>query len=199
MKKQNRRRLCLAALAALGLAVAGCASPDVNPSQPRSNMGYADFYADASLELSWEVTAFDEHARDFRPLFWDTEPPKDGVLRLALTPGPHRLRIAFLNWVISSPAELEVVVENGRITPVRVTLTEAGTGLVLSKETSPGGTAYGRFGRRTKIRSKEMAMYQLSAVAAPPVAYRPKADMPYAPQQFTDTDHLSQPLEIKHQ
>jgi hypothetical protein len=91
------------------------------------------------------------------------------------------LRITFRNRVITSPSEIEVEVQDGKTTPVSVTFTEAGVTLVRTKETSRGGTAYGRYGRRTSIGSDETVRYSLSAVAAPPVAYQLKERMPYAP------------------
>ena len=45
-------------LAAAGLFVVGCASPNVNPPQARVNTGYVDFYADSSEELNWQVRRF---------------------------------------------------------------------------------------------------------------------------------------------
>jgi hypothetical protein len=52
--------------------------------------------------------------------------------------------------------------------------------LVETRETSRGGTAKGRYGRRTKIRSDETTMYGLSAVADAPMPYQVKEQMPYA-------------------
>ena len=59
-------------------------------------------------------------------------------------------------------------------------MTEAGTALVETRDDNYGGTAKGRYGRRTKIGSDETAMYGISAVADPPVAYQLKEKMPYA-------------------
>ena len=170
----------LLTLATLALFAAGCVSPNVNPPLARANTGYVDFHADYSAGLSWEVARFDERTRDFQRLFSEFEPPPGGVLRLAFPPGHYRLRVTFLNRVITQPAEVEVEVQDGNITPVRVTLTEAGVTFVQTKTASPGATAYGRYGRRTKIASDESVMYRLSAVGDAPVAYQPKERMPYA-------------------
>jgi hypothetical protein len=167
-------------LAVAGLIVPGCATPNVNPPQARANTGYVDFHADASADLSWEVARWEEHKREFQRVFWDLEPPPGGILRLAFAPGRHRLRVALLNRVITKPAEIEVEVQDGKVSPVRVTLAEAGTTLVTTKEQSRGGTAYGRYGRRTKIGSDETVKYDISAVAAPSVRYETKEKMPYA-------------------
>ena len=170
--------LLLFALLALG--VPGCATPNVNPPQARANTGYADFRADPAGELYWQVERFDDRAQGFKTVFSELDPPAGGFLRLAFAPGRHRLRVTFLNRVIAQPAEVEVEVQDGKITPVRVTLTEGGTTLVRTKETSRGGTAYGRYGRRTKYSSDESTMYGVSAVADPPVPYQVKERMSYA-------------------
>jgi hypothetical protein len=167
-------------LAAIGLSVQGCATKNVNPPKARANTGYVDFYAGPSAGLGWEVSRWNERSRDFDLVFWDLDPPPGGILRLAFAPGRHRLRIAFLNCVIKKPAEVEVEVQNGKVLPVRVTLTEAGTTVVTTKEQERGGTAFGRYGRRTKFGSEEMVMYDVSVAAAPPEAYQPKEKMPYA-------------------
>jgi len=170
--------LLLFALLALG--VPGCATQNVNPPQARPNTGYVDFHADPADGLSWEVARFDDRAQSFKSVFSELDPPPDGVLRLAFAPGRHRLQVTFLNRVITQPAEVDVQVQDGKITPVNVMLTVAGTAFVQTKETSRGGTAHGRYGRRTKIGSDETTMYGISATADPPVAYQIKERMPYA-------------------
>lgn len=165
---------------AIGLSAQGCATGNVNPPKARANTGYVDFHAGASAELSWEVSRWDDRSRDFDLIFWDLDPPPGGILRLAFAPGRHRLRVAFLNCVIKKPVEVEVEVQDGKILPVRVTLTEAGTTVVETKSQERGGTAFGRYGRRTKFSSEEMVMYDISAVPAPTVAYQPRERMPYA-------------------
>ena len=139
-----------------------------------------DFHAEASAELSWEGARWEDGAREFQRVFWELEPPTGGVLRLAFAPGRHRLRVTFLNRVVTKPVEIEVEVQDGKVLPVRVTLAEAGTTLVRTKEQERGGTAYGRYGRRTKIGRDETVMYDISATPGPPVAYKPKEKMPYA-------------------
>jgi len=178
--KQLTTIKCLLAFAAVALLVSGCATQNVNPPQARANMGYADFHADPAGELYWQIERFDDRAQGFKKVFSELEPPTGGFLRLAFAPGRHRLRVTFLNRVIAQPAEVEVEVQNGKITPVRVALTSAGVAFVQTKETSRGGTAKGRYGRRTKYSSDESTMYDLSAVADPPVAYQLKEKMPYA-------------------
>ncbi len=163
-----------------GLALAGCASGNINPTSARANTGYVDVHANTPAELSWEVARFDPAAGEFRRMVSDYDPSADGILRLELAPGPHRLRLTCLNRVTSGPAEIELEVANGKITPICVSFAGAGTAMVETKKASVGGTVYGRYGRRTKIRDNEEAMYQISATASEPVPYRVKGEMPYA-------------------
>jgi hypothetical protein len=179
MKKFTTIKFLLT-LATVGLLLPGCATRNVNPDQARANTGYVDFYTDSSGELNWDVARFDDRAQNFKSVFSELKPPPEGVLRLAFVPGHHRLRVTFLNRVIAKPAEVEVEVQNGKITPVRVTLTAAGTAQVETKAVNYGGTAKGRYGQRTKYSSDESVMYGLAAVADPPVAYQVKERMPYA-------------------
>lgn len=166
-------------LGAIGLLVQGCATRNVNPPQARANTGYVDFHAGASAGLSREVSRWDDRSRDFDLVFWDLDPPPGGIPRLAFAPGRHGLRLAFLNRVIKKPVELEVEVQDGKVLPIRVTLTEAGTTLVKTKEQERGGTACGRYGRRTKFGSDEI-MYDITFALAPPVACQTREQMPYA-------------------
>jgi hypothetical protein len=167
-------------LVAVGLFVAGCASPNVNPPQARANTGYVDFHAELPVDLCWDVARFDDRSESFQRVFSKLETPESGFLRLAFMPGRYRLRVTFLNRVIVKPTEVEVEVLDEKITPVRVTLTEAGTVNVRTESASRGGTAKGRYGRRTKIGSDKAVSYSLSAGADPSVAYQPKERMPYA-------------------
>jgi hypothetical protein len=164
-----------------GLLLGGCATRNVNPTQAKVNTGYVDFHADSSSDLSWDVARFDERSQTFQSIFSELEPPQHGALRLAFPPGHCRLRVTFLNRVIAKPAEIDVEVQDGKITPIRVTLTAAGASQVRTEEESRGGRARGSYGRRTKVGSVEMAMYNVSAVAATPVAYRSKERMSNAP------------------
>ena len=178
--KQHKIIQFLLLVALLALWASGCATQNVNPPQARANAGYVDFHADSSGELNWDVARFDDRTQSFKSVFSELKPPPHEILRLAFAPGRHRLRVTFLNRVITKPAEIEVEVQDGKITPVRVTLTAAGTVLVETRDVSHGGTAKGRYGRRTKYSSDESVMYGLSAVADPPVDYQVKERMPYA-------------------
>ncbi len=162
------------------LGAAGCASPNVNPPQARARTGYVDFQAAGAAELFWQVERFDDPALRFKKIVSELAPPAGGFLRLAFPPGSCRLRITVLNRVIARPAEIDVEVPDGNIVPIRVQFTPTGSVMVATREKSRGGTAKGRYGRRTQFGSDETARYNLSAVADLPVAYQFKEQMPYA-------------------
>jgi hypothetical protein len=167
-------------LVATVLLVAGCASTNVNPSRAHAHTGYVDFHADALDELSWQVERFDERKQAFQRVFSELDPPAEPALRLAFPPGHYRFKVRFLNRVVSEPGLVDVEVKDGMITPVRVELIAAGESSVQVKRTNPGGTAYGRYGRRTRIRYEETAMYRVSTEAQPPVPFKSKAWTSYA-------------------
>ena len=52
MKTARRQNLLAAALL---LLAAGCATPEGNPSAPRANKGYADFYPEPAGEVWWRI------------------------------------------------------------------------------------------------------------------------------------------------
>jgi hypothetical protein len=169
------------ALAVIAAVVGGCASNETNPPAPRTNLGYVDFYSPTTNALSWEVSDATAAGGQFKTVFSDLKPPANGVVRLAFAPGHHRLRVTFLNRVITKPAEVEVDVYDGKVTPVRVVFIEAGTTLVKTKEINRGGgTVRGPYGGRTRIGSDETIRYDISTTADPPAVYQAKERMPYA-------------------
>ena len=182
MSNQFRHHGTFAAVLGVALLVLGCASSNVNPTAPRTNTGYVDFYAEAGDTLDWDIQRFDASANGFKPVFSSLKPIEGPVLRLAFAPGLHRLRVTVLNRVIAEPVVVEVDVRAGQITPVQVTLSEAGVTSVQSKGTSRGGTAYGRYGRRTKISSDESTLYRVTVAPQPLRTYQLKEQMPYAQQ-----------------
>ena len=167
-------------LTGLGLALAGCATSDVNPAQARAQTGYVDLYAGSPGQFSWEVSRFDERARDYEHIFSDFDPPQKGIVRLALSPGSYRLKVAILNRLTTGPVEFQVRVEDGKITPVRFILKRAGSGEVETAETNVGDTLYGRYGRNTRFSDVQDAQYAVSAAVETAVAYHVKAEMAYA-------------------
>ncbi len=167
-------------LAALALWAPGCATQNVNPPQARANTGYVDLRADPSGKLSWEVARYDDRTKSFKVFFSQLDPLPDKVLRLAFAPGHYRLRVVFLNRIITQPAEVEVEVREGMITPVRVALVPDGTALVESREQRVGPTVRGHYRSNSKLSSDETATYRLSAAADASLPYQTKERTVYA-------------------
>ncbi len=173
---------------ALVLLSFGCASSNVNPVAAKPNTGYVDFYAQPDDDLCWQVEQFDSDKNRFRPVYSDVKYLEGPILRLAFKAGSHRLRVTFLNRVVSAPGECVVTVLDGRITPVQVTLLQTGTSLVLSPRTSRGGTAYRRYARRAEIESSEAVAVTVSLSTLEPQAYQLKEQTPHARSTGTN-DH----------
>jgi hypothetical protein len=162
------------------LVAAGCASPNVDPAQARPNTGYIDLYSPTDADLCWEVGEGKGSGSHFRTVFSDIKPVEGDRLRLALSPGCHRLRVTFLNRAISEPAVFNCDVRSGSIVPIAISLQPVGQTTVLSKQTSIGGTPSGRGGRQTKVKSEETVRYDLSAKVGQPSRYQPKSQINYS-------------------
>jgi len=158
------------------LCLLGCGTPNVNPSAPRANTGYVDFYTDSPLDLSWEIKCSDQG--ELRTIFSEFEPVPGTILRLAAPPGNHKFEVWVMNRVTEGPQTLDVSVENGKVTPVHVTLTSAGKASVDRKVYGFRPSAKG-YGRGTKIVTDESSVYQIGAAAENPQAYQQKERMPY--------------------
>jgi hypothetical protein len=179
-QKSNQGIKRLVVLVGFELILAGCASPDVNPPQARPNMGYVDFHAASPGQFTWQVSRFDAGTKDYQQIYSCFDPPGEGIVRLALAPGQYRLRVELLNRLTTGPLDVELRVEDGQITPVRLTVARVGTGDVETVETNVGGTLYGRYGRNTTISDDAEARYKIGGTVQETVAYRPKGEMPYA-------------------
>ena len=164
---------CLLATAAAAFLLSGCATGDVNPSRPRPNTGYVDFQADAG-PMCWDVSRFDAASGQYKSVFWDMTPVKSGVLRLPFPPGTHRLQIGIPDRAVENPVEIEVPVQDGKITPVRVTTSGVGTVTSEGKALGWGQTVKSPAGRRVRIRAGEAEIYTITAAAGEPVEYRRK-------------------------
>ena len=178
--KHSRTILLVTLLAALSLGVVGCGTRDVNPPQARANIGYVDFYATPAEDLYWQVKRISAPGKRDEIVFSKLQSPAGGILRLSFMPGHHHLKVRILNRVIAEPLEIEVEVAEGKITPVCVTLTPAGTTYVETRQESYGGTAKGRVGQRVKYGTDETIRYDLTANVEAPRDYQPKERMSYA-------------------
>jgi hypothetical protein len=160
--------------------LAGCASPNVNPPTARAGTGYVDLYTTGEDDLNWEASCFDAHAQKYVVLFSEFKPLSHGVLRLALPPGKHQLRVTFLNCVVRAPVVFDVETVAGDVTPVHVILAEDGVTEVVSKEQSGSRNIRGTGGRVATYNTDVSVMYRLSAVVNTPIPYRVKGQMAYA-------------------
>lgn len=139
-------------------------------------MGYVDFYA--TELLSWQIAELGAGTGDARKVFDDYTPVS--ILRVAFPPGRHRLQVNLLNRITAEPTVAEVDVQDGMVTPVRISLVEMGETLVETRSIRVQGTYYGRYGRATRLRNEETSIYQIVTEPQPSVGYKVKSQMPYA-------------------
>jgi hypothetical protein len=171
--------------AAFGLLVGGCKSTPAGTLTPRPGMGYLDFYAEtAPGTMSWDIQRYDSVSKRYQILFSEVDPAPSKVVRVQLPPGDHLVRVAFLNQPIKLPAALNVSVQEGQVTPVKVALIEGKTGTFQQREQRYGPTARGHYGRITEIRTIEGNVFDVTAKAEIPVAFAPRDQMPYAQGQY---------------
>ncbi len=157
---------------------AGCSSHNVNPTAPRAHTGYVDFYTDSSMDLSWEVKREAGKAGEMRTVFSEFQPVKGTILRLAAPPGTNHFQVWFINEVTEGPQRVSVPVEEGKVTPVHITLTPAGSTSVENKSYEYRPTA--RATRRvTRLATGESVTFKIGAVPQGPVEYQTKEQMPY--------------------
>ncbi len=156
----------------------GCSTPNVNPPAPRAHTGYVDFYTDSDLGLSWEVKLADKRTGKLRTVFSEFKPVEGSILRLAAAPGKHRFQVWFINQFTEGPQTAQVQVEDGKVTPVHVTLTPASPTFVRQKNYAFRGSAKG-YGRGTKITTEEGEVFHIGLDARVPEAYQPKEQKPY--------------------
>jgi hypothetical protein len=160
------------------LVLTSCSTTNLNPSSPKANTGYVDFYTDSSLDLIWQVKRGEDGAGELRTVFSDYEPVPGTILRLGSPPGEQRFQVWIVNRITTGPQELQVHVENGKVIPVHVTLTSIGTNYVQNKVFGFRPSAKG-YGRGTKITREEEQVYQVASEAEKPQSYRVKEQMPY--------------------
>jgi hypothetical protein len=161
-----------------GLVFPGCSTSNPNPSHPHAHTGYIDFYTDSNMELSWEVKWFDAQTAELEKVFSEFEPVKGSVLRIASSPGHQRYQVWIVNRVTDGPEFVDVQVENGKVTPVHVTLAPAGTTSVDRKVYGFRPSAKG-YGRGTKIVTSGEDVFRMDLAAEPPKPYQTKERMPY--------------------
>jgi hypothetical protein len=164
--------------ATLLLVLAGCRSADVNPRVPHADTGYVDFYTDSNEELSWEVKWKQGQAGKWKTAFSQFEPPSGNILRLAAPAGTHQFQVWFINEVTTGPQDANIRVENGKITPVHVTLKPAGLANIdnTSYEYRPTARATRRV---TRLTTQQQQVFQILLTPAAPQDYQTKQRTPY--------------------
>ncbi len=164
---------------ALAVALAGCASPDVNPAAPKARTGYLDLYTGDPAPVSWKVQDLVPGTQKFHDVFTQIDPIDTPVIRLAFPPGRRQFKVNFLNCPVVEPAAFEVTIEAGRVTPVQVSRISIGTTLVETRELDTGPTYKGRYGTTKKFGIDPSQLWRLTAAPQALRDYSIKENMPY--------------------
>jgi hypothetical protein len=168
---------------ALALAVtwisSGCATSDVNASKPKPHQGYVDFYCPSGEAVFWNVSRYDETAKSFRELHWDMEEPRHSILRLALPPGNHLLRVAANNVAVQTPVELAVMIEERKVLPVQVAFGDAVSMPAQTRDLGFGRGMKGPAGRRVRTVDRQTTLFTMTARVEPSLPFERKEQMPY--------------------
>lgn len=152
--------------------VCGCAGPDVNPASARTGRGYVDLYSQPKAEVWWKVDVFDKRSEVYREFTAQFHSAGADIFRIEARPGSYKARISVVNGAVEKPAEVEVEVREGMITPIRVTGEVAGESSFQVKEDRLRWEA-------SRVREYPQRVWRISASAQPPVPYAPKEDMKY--------------------
>ena len=168
--------LCVIAVA---LLTGGCRTADVNPRAAKTGTGYVDFYADDTSGLCWQIRLIKTDKIQGRTLLEEFKARTNDVVRLAFLPGQYRFGVSFLNRAITEPGIVDVVVDDGKITPVQVTFVETGKAMIETRRERIGAS-YARTGRSTKVRASEGATFRVGADAQESMPYQPKNSMPFS-------------------
>jgi hypothetical protein len=156
----------------LGLAC-GCASLDVDPPAARAGRGYVDLYTVPKTESWWKVDVFDPRRQGYKEFTAQFKAPAAGIFRIEARPGSHKARVSFVNQAIEAPAELEVELREGMITPVQVTLKEGDSTYVRVTDDRA------RDVHRNKVTDYQQQRWRISAVAQPAIPYTAKRNTAY--------------------
>ncbi|HVM50538.1 MAG TPA: hypothetical protein VMU04_21105 [Candidatus Acidoferrum sp.] len=172
-----RRVTLLGAITGPLLFACGCAGPDVNPSSPHPGRGYVDLFTQPKKDVWWKVDVFDARQQGYKEFTAEFKAPGQEILRVQARPGVHKARISFVNQAIQAPAEVEVEVREGMITPVEVKLTEAGSSYV--RDVEDRAVSGFRTAGRNKVTDYPQQVWQITATALPPIPYTPKENTTY--------------------
>ena len=164
--------VCLGVGAGLLLIVSGCASPDVNRSAARSGRGYVDLFTVPKSDVWWKVDVFLKQEQAFKEFTVEFQAPEKDILRVEARPGWYKARITFVNAAVEAPADIEVEVREGMITPIRVTMEPAGTTYSRSREDRLRWQS-------ARVRTYDQKLWKISAAVEAPVPFAPKENADY--------------------
>jgi hypothetical protein len=168
------------ALAAISVLIfSGCTTlVNPHPPSPLANTGFVDLYCESMTNLSWDVFRLDQKSRKMKPAYSKYAPLPGNVLRVRSPAGSQLFRVNIFNKANRGPAEIIVAVEDGKVTPVKLTLEHIERTAVDQKEYAFRGSAKGYL-RGTKIVTVQNDIVRILANAEAPQPYRPKAQMDY--------------------
>jgi hypothetical protein len=164
-------------LAGILLLAGGCASPDVNPQAAQPGRGYVDLFTQPKTNVWWMVDVFDPRKQDYKEFTAQFQAPEQGIFRVQARPGRHKAKISFVNQAVEAPAELEVEVREGMITPVEVKLHQGDKTFV--RVVDDRGRSGFRTAGRNQVNDYSQSRWQISAMALPPIPYTPKEKTSY--------------------
>jgi hypothetical protein len=159
------------------LLASGCAGPDVNPYAPRPGKGYVDLFTQPKTDVWWKVDVFDSRIQGYKEFTAQFKAPEQAIFRVEARPGPHKARISFVNQAVEAPAEVEVEVREGMITPVEVKLDKGDSSYV--RVVDDRARAGFRTAGRNQVTDYSQQRWRISATAQPPRSYTPKGNAAY--------------------
>jgi hypothetical protein len=172
-----RRLMLVSAISGMVLLANGCATPDVNPQAPRPGRGYVDLFTQPKTNVWWKVDVFDSRRQDYKEFTAQFKAPEQAIFRVEARPGSYKTRISFVNQAIQAPAEVEVEVRDGMITPVEIKLNQGGSSYVrVVEDRARSGF---RTARRNEVTDYPQQLWEISATAQPPIPYVPKENTAY--------------------
>jgi len=170
--KTHLQSAVLAAVLVIFLFTPGCASLDQNPRSARPGRGYVDLYTDPKVGVWWKVDVYDSRGNAYRQYTAELKAPALGILRLEAKPGRYQARISFVNAAVEAPAEVEVEVSEGAVTPIRVTGEAGGESFVRMAEDRLRW-------ERSRTTDYAQTVWRITATTQAPVPYAPKESIAY--------------------
>lgn len=172
------RNISVLLVGVVGLSFGACRAPDLNPALPQAGTGYIDFYTEAPLDLAWEVKRLDQPTGKWRTVFSEFKPVAGNILRVTAQPGTQQFEVWFRNLVTEGPQAAAIRVDASWVTPVRVTLTAAGSTSIRQERYGFRPSAKG-YARGTKVTHQPAEVFKIGLVPQPLQPYKTKEQMNY--------------------